>query len=622
MEIPQQGIEHPRYKTVFIFGGTGSLGHAIHKAWHDRVNQFVVFSRDESKHWKLRQTFPRLNIKSELGNIASYDTVRNALRKHNPDIILIMSAMKHIDFCENFIENSISTNVMGILNVIAAIDEIALPALQKVCFVSTDKACAPINVYGMCKSIAEHVLRNRSATCRVPLVGVRYGNVLLSSGSVIPIFQNQSSNPQCHSITVTDERMTRFVISLKESIQLIEDALNTGRSGEIFIPVIPSMKITDLAQIFSDECGKPMSIVGMRPGEKLHESMYSELEQPFIERRNIEGRERYVLMMQPATFNTMDDSKQKHDILPSYSSNTGLMTPAALAVRIAQFLPSWTTYRPIVVVFGATGMLGRYVTLYFKQKGYNVRAISRELMNISESDNHHSLLVRLALLVNHYINDGCVIVNALGLTNKVQATDALFNLVNNEWVHVLGDFGKRNNVPVIHASTDCVFDGTAHTQNAESTPTNAHDIYGKSKALGDTHPWLSVVRVSIIGESARKKDGLLEWVKTKSQGSVVGGYTNHWWNGITCLEWCKVVENIIHRPYHEIIHVVPPYATTKYELLKQIARTFGLDVIVQPVESTISVFRVLCSEKGTIYPVSPLYKQLEELREFGCKNFM
>jgi len=308
------------YDRVLIFGATGSLGHAVHRLWQHRVKTFIVFSRDENKHWKLKRTYPHLNIVSVVGDIGSFSDVSGCIKKFDCNLIIIMSAMKHVDYCEQFTERCIRTNVHGILNVIKAVNESGTcesNQLQKILFVSTDKACAPINVYGLSKSIAEHIVQR--SECRVPVVGVRYGNVLNSSGSIIPIFQGQSVNSKNDFLTVTDVNMTRFIISLDDSVKLIEDAIDFAEAGEIFIPVVPAMKIYDLASLFSRKCKKSIQIVGSRPGEKIHESLFSGIERPCIYKKLVENRERYVLSV-----NICNSTVQ--DIPLEYSSNNNLVT--------------------------------------------------------------------------------------------------------------------------------------------------------------------------------------------------------------------------------------------------------------------------------------------------------
>lgn len=273
------------YERVLVFGGTGSLGQTILREWSDRVSTFIVFGRDESKHWKVKQLYPRLSLINELGDIADLEAVRRALVRHNPTLIVVASAMKHITQCELYPQLCWNTNVRGLMNVLeVARSPQACPALLKLVFVSTDKACAPINIYGMAKSTSERILRQEAlAGFRVPLVAVRYGNVINSSGSIIPVFEQQGRDPAVRAFTLTDRRMTRFIITLQQSVGLIEQAVERGQTGEIFIPHLSAMRIEDLAQLYSERYKKPVQVVGLRPGEKIHEWLYSDLEEPYME---------------------------------------------------------------------------------------------------------------------------------------------------------------------------------------------------------------------------------------------------------------------------------------------------------------------------------------------------
>ena len=262
-------------KRILIFGGTGSLGQSLLKRFLV-FNQVVVLSRDESKHWTLRNEFNNKNLSHEIGDIRDQKRVASVVLKHKPNIILIASALKHVDTCENTPYESIQTNVLGISNVIDSTIENSekLGELEAVVMISTDKACSPTNVYGMCKALAERIVINASMEHDFTrFIGVRYGNVLQSRGSIIPLFQWQVAN--LDKLTVTHKAMTRYVMTLDDSIDLIVRAVNEANTGEIFIPKVYSMRIIDLANIFADKYGKKIEIVGIRPGEKVHEELIS-----------------------------------------------------------------------------------------------------------------------------------------------------------------------------------------------------------------------------------------------------------------------------------------------------------------------------------------------------------
>jgi len=261
-----------------IFGGTGSLGKTLIRRYAG-LNKVCVFSRDESKHWTIKNEMGHKNLSFVVGDIRDKQRCRDAILKFKPAHIILASALKHIDVCERSPSESIKTNIRGIENVINVVKDNyeKLPNLEAVLMVSTDKACSPVNVYGMCKSIAERVVTSASdLNLKTKFIAVRYGNVLESRGSIIPLFKYQSEF--CDKITMTDSRMTRYVMTLDESVDLIDSAMKSAKSGETWIPNLPSMKVMDLAEIFSEISNKPIEIIGIRPGEKLHEDLINESE--------------------------------------------------------------------------------------------------------------------------------------------------------------------------------------------------------------------------------------------------------------------------------------------------------------------------------------------------------
>ncbi|MFZ4808748.1 MAG: polysaccharide biosynthesis protein [Hyphomicrobiaceae bacterium] len=263
---------------VLIFGGTGSLGRALLDRLAGR-NAIMLFSRDEAKHWTIRNQVGSDNIFYAVGDIRDPSRVEEVLLRFQPSIVIVAAALKQVDTCELTPHESVQTNVLGIKNVVDSVSRQAdrLSGLETVLMVSTDKACAPTNVYGMCKAIAERLVTSQCQNFARPrFVGVRYGNVLDSRGSIIPLFRWQAENSP--TFTVTHPSMTRFVMTLDESIDLIIDTAEGAKSGEIWLPRLRSMRILDLAQIFSERFRKPVEIVGMRPGEKLHEALISEPE--------------------------------------------------------------------------------------------------------------------------------------------------------------------------------------------------------------------------------------------------------------------------------------------------------------------------------------------------------
>ena len=281
-------------KRFLIFGGTGSLGKKLIERLLPK-GYVSVFSRDEAKHWTIKNEYAEHDRADDLdfyvGDIRDKQRVADVIRQVKPDTIIIAAALKQVVTCELSPSESVLTNIVGTQNVISAVNELAPSYLKRVLFVSTDKACSPVNVYGMCKSISERIVTSQSRTGvpHIKYVAVRYGNVLESRGSIIPLFKFQAENAEF--ITVTDPEMTRFVMTLDDSVDLIEFALSNGTSGDTWIPKLKAMRIGDVAEIFSELSGKPMKLVGVRPGEKQHEDLINESES----NRASERATRYVI---------------------------------------------------------------------------------------------------------------------------------------------------------------------------------------------------------------------------------------------------------------------------------------------------------------------------------------
>jgi FlaA1/EpsC-like NDP-sugar epimerase len=318
-------------KKILIFGGTGSLGRALIKRL-SADNQLILFSRDEAKHWTIKnQLVHKDNVKFVVGDIRDNARVEEALIRYNPNAVVIASALKQVDTCELSPYESVQTNILGIRNVVDAVTHHAdrLTDLDAVLMVSTDKACAPANVYGMCKAVAERLVTSSCiAMDRPRFIGVRYGNVLESRGSIIPLFRYQGEFQS--SFTVTHPEMTRFIMTLDQSIDLIVSTILGAKSGEMWLPKLKSMRIMDLAEVFSERYKKPIEIVGIRPGEKLHEDLISRPESVRV--RDEAG----FFKMSPAHSDILLDSKifdyaSDQDVLPkqelaAYLDQLGIFT--------------------------------------------------------------------------------------------------------------------------------------------------------------------------------------------------------------------------------------------------------------------------------------------------------
>jgi UDP-N-acetylglucosamine 4,6-dehydratase len=274
--------------SVLITGGTGSFGKKCIEILlaEYRPRKVVVFSRDELKQHEMSSgNFNHPSLRYFLGDIRDVDRMRRAMR--GIDVVIHAAALKQVPACEYNPSEAVKTNVDGARNIIeAAIDG----GVKKVLCLSTDKAVNPVNLYGATKLCAEKLLvqgNAYSAPSGTRFSCTRYGNVLGSRGSVIPVFRAQRASGR---ITVTDRRMTRFWLTLEQGVRFVLDCIERMCGGEVFIPKIPSMKILDLAEAIAPEC--QVDVTGIRPGEKLHEMMISRDEA----RHTRETGDRFVIL--------------------------------------------------------------------------------------------------------------------------------------------------------------------------------------------------------------------------------------------------------------------------------------------------------------------------------------
>jgi UDP-glucose 4-epimerase len=258
---------------ILIFGGSGSLGKTTIQRWI-KSNTIISVSRDEEKQWQLRSFINNPHLTQIIGDISQEEDVETAILSTQPTIICIFACLKHIDLCEKFPKKSISINTHGIMNVHSTLTKFKT-SVHTVLFVSTDKACLPITTYGCSKAVSEFFLQGIKFT-GIKWIGVRYGNVLNSSGSIIPYLKANASNDCQYTLTHPD--MTRFIMTLDQSVNLIEHALIHGKHNEIIIPNIYSMKIKDLFEIFEARYNKTTTVTGLRCKEKIHEDLISESE--------------------------------------------------------------------------------------------------------------------------------------------------------------------------------------------------------------------------------------------------------------------------------------------------------------------------------------------------------
>lgn len=327
-------------KRVLVTGGTGSFGHQIvDRLLREHPAEIRIFSRDEDKQVRMSEEYgmghqyPRkAAMNFVIGDVRDRSSVREAVR--GIDMIFHAAALKQVPLCEYHVWEAVQTNVWGAQNVIqAALEE----GVEKVIAISTDKAVKPVNAMGMTKSIQEKLFTAANfhkAGKKTIFTCVRYGNVVGSRGSVIPLFKRQieSGGP----VTITDPRMTRFILTLSEAIDLVFRAVRKGVGGEIFVLKIPAALVTDIAEVMMESLAPkreiPIQTIGIRPGEKIHEALISEAEAV----RTIEKDSIYAILPQIDLRGTR--SSYRKETLVDFQEYTSDMAPRLTKKEIKSIL--------------------------------------------------------------------------------------------------------------------------------------------------------------------------------------------------------------------------------------------------------------------------------------------
>ncbi|ASM37155.1 UDP-N-acetylglucosamine 4,6-dehydratase (inverting) [Campylobacter sputorum] len=288
-------------KSILITGGTGTFGVKFTEILLNKYKpkKIIIYSRDEQKHYEMSQIFKDSCMRYFIGDVRDVNRLKTAM--NDVDFVIHAAAMKHVPIAEYNPMECIKTNIMGAQNVIDASLECGV---KKVIALSTDKASNPINLYGATKlasdklfTAANNIVGNKKTQYSV----VRYGNVIASKGSVVPLFKKLIANG-AKELPVTDEHMTRFWITLEEGVNFVIKNFYRMKGGEIFVPKIPSMKIIDLAKAMAPNL--KIKIIGIRPGEKLHEAMISRDDSHLV----LEFDDHYVIQPSIDTFRKVDFS--------------------------------------------------------------------------------------------------------------------------------------------------------------------------------------------------------------------------------------------------------------------------------------------------------------------------
>ncbi|MGB0383325.1 MAG: UDP-N-acetylglucosamine 4,6-dehydratase (inverting) [Ardenticatenaceae bacterium] len=302
-------------KTILVTGGTGSFGKQFTEIvlQKSQPKKVIILSRDELKQHEMRMAgFHHVNLRYFIGDVRDKERLYRAMR--GVDIVIHAAALKQVPACEYNPLEAVKTNINGAANIIdAAIDM----GVKNVMALSTDKAANPVNLYGATKLVAEKLFVQANAYSGqdgTRFSCVRYGNVVGSRGSVVPLFKKQR---QTGVITLTDERMTRFWITLEQAVHFVIRCLGMMQGGEVFIPKIPSMRLTDLAEVIAPNCTHKM--IGIRPGEKLHEILISEDES----RQVLEFSDMFIIQPAHRWWQEPDyKNTQRMDTETAYASNT------------------------------------------------------------------------------------------------------------------------------------------------------------------------------------------------------------------------------------------------------------------------------------------------------------
>lgn len=333
-------------KRVLVTGGTGSLGATVVRSLLrgdvGRPARITVFSRDEAKQNDMRLSFLQTPVATDeviyanwqqllrfrIGDVRDYAAIRAAIEQ--ADVVINAAALKQVPSCEYFPIEAVLTNILGAGNIVRAIRESGA-RVETVVGISTDKACKPVNVMGMTKALMERIFAEANLECpSTRFVCVRYGNVIASRGSVVPLFLDQIAHGG--PVTITTEEMTRFLLSLDRAVETVFAAIDSAHAGETYVPRVAAARIVDVASTLIDGRDIRVTITGVRPGEKTHEIMVSEEEC----HRTISRGEYYVIL--PMLPELRDQEPFTPALTQEYSSSAINLEGAELRTALAPFM--------------------------------------------------------------------------------------------------------------------------------------------------------------------------------------------------------------------------------------------------------------------------------------------
>lgn len=322
-------------KRILVTGGTGSLGKVLVRRLltnkMGKPRKIIVFSRDEAKQHFMRLDYMQKRVSTDeviyhsldqilefrIGDVRDFSSIAGALQ--DVEVVFNAAALKQVPTCEYFPYQAVMTNIIGPENIVRAIKELRLP-VETVVGISTDKACKPVNVMGMTKAIQERIIIEANIRCpKTRFICVRYGNVLASRGSVIPLFHEQIRNGG--PVTITTPEMTRFLLSLDQAVDTIFAAVKGAQPGETYIPHVPTARVIDIATALIGKRKIEITMTGIRPGEKLHEILVSE-EERF---RTVARGDFYAIA--PILPELRSGKQIESPLQDEYSSANDLMTP-------------------------------------------------------------------------------------------------------------------------------------------------------------------------------------------------------------------------------------------------------------------------------------------------------